>query len=118
MRRLLAEWGHEAICADGLDAAIEAARGARIGLVVSDYQLGPATNGNDAILQLRRRLGAPLPAIIVTGGTRARAADGAREHAIPLLLKPVEPQALEALIVRAAQAEAARREKNDASLPA
>jgi signal transduction histidine kinase/CheY-like chemotaxis protein len=138
MRRLLGEWGYDTLTADGLDAATDVATGAaiaaqgvrRIGLILSDYQIGAQTTGVQAIAALRRRLGVQVPAIIVTGDTSARATDDARANGIPLLLKPVEAQALMALIetiatapttatpALEAQADAGRREKSDASLRA
>ncbi|HUR90835.1 MAG TPA: CHASE domain-containing protein [Ramlibacter sp.] len=117
MRRLLREWGHEAITADGLDAAVEAAASARIGLVITDYQLGPRTTGVDAIDAIRKRIGREVPAIVVTGDTGTRAADHARSKGIPLLLKPVDANALLALVDAAAQADLARS-ASAASLPA
>jgi signal transduction histidine kinase len=99
MRRLLGEWGYDAIAASDIDSAIEAASAARrIGLVISDYQLDTHRSGIDAIIAIRRRLGTDVPAIIVTGDTAADAANDARAHGVPFLLKPVDPAALRALI--------------------
>jgi signal transduction histidine kinase/ActR/RegA family two-component response regulator len=99
MRRLLSEWGYDCVTADGLDAAVEAVSRAReIGLVISDFQLGPRTTGVDAVRALRARLRHDLPAILVTGDTSARAANAAKADGIPLLLKPVDANALLALI--------------------
>jgi signal transduction histidine kinase/ActR/RegA family two-component response regulator len=118
MRRLLGEWGYEAITADGLDAAVEAAsRVRRIGLIVSDYQLATHQSGITAVLALRRWVGEAVPAIIITGDTSARVAADARAQGIPLLLKPVDPAALLALIGEQAQA-FARRSTKDTSVPA
>jgi len=118
LRRLLAEWGYECVTAGGPDEALAAVSSAQdIGLVISDYQLGPNTNGVAAIRSLRSRLRKDVPAIIVTGDTSARAAGDAREHRIPLLLKPVDPAALFDAIAEAAQA-FARRNTNDTSVPA
>jgi signal transduction histidine kinase/CheY-like chemotaxis protein len=118
MRRLLGEWGHEAITASGLHEALEAiSHGHAIGFIVSDYQLDARTTGIAAILALRARLGREVPAIIVTGDTGARAADDARAHGIPLLLKPVDPAALLDAIGEAAQA-FARRNTKETSVPA
>jgi signal transduction histidine kinase/ActR/RegA family two-component response regulator len=117
MRRLLGEWGYECVVADGLDAATEAiARVPRVGLIVSDYQLSARTCGIDAISALRKRLG-PVPALIVTGDTSTAAANDAQAHAIPLLLKPVDPAALRAAIDEALQA-FARRSTRETSVPA
>jgi signal transduction histidine kinase/CheY-like chemotaxis protein len=118
MLRLLGEWGHETIPADGVDAAIEAASLARrIGLILTDYQLDAHRTGVDVILAIRKRLAVQVPAIIVTGDTSAEAANDAGLHGIPLLLKPVDPAALRALIDEAAQA-FARRSTSDTSVPA
>ena len=117
MRRVLGEWGYAAITADGLDAAVEAAAKAPIGLVITDYQLGPRTTGVDAIAAIRQRIGRDVPAIVVTGDTSARAAEHARSQGIPLLLKPVDATALLALVEEAAQADFVRN-TNAASFPA
>jgi signal transduction histidine kinase/ActR/RegA family two-component response regulator len=118
MQRLLGEWEYEVRAADGLDAAVEAAARAHIGLVITDYQLGERTTGVDAIAAIRKRTGRDVPAIIVTGDTSARAADDARRNGIPLLLKPIDASALLSLLDEAAQAERGRRSASDASLPA
>jgi signal transduction histidine kinase/CheY-like chemotaxis protein len=118
MRRLLAEWGHESLAANGLEEALQAVAKTRdVGLILSDYQLATVMSGIDAILAVRRRLGREVPAIIVTGDTRPGAAEDARAHGIPLLLKPIDPAALLAAIDDAAQA-FARRSTNDTSVPA
>lgn len=118
MRRLLGEWGYEAITADGLDAAVEAAsRVRKVGLIISDYRLAAHQSGITAILALRRWVGDAVPAIIVTGDTGARVAADARDHDIPLLLKPVDPATLLALIGELGQA-FARRSTKDTSVPA
>jgi DNA-binding NtrC family response regulator len=71
----------------------------------------------DVILAIRKRLAVQVPAIIVTGDTSAEAANDAGLHGIPLILKPVDPAALRALIDEAAQA-FARRSTSDTSVPA
>jgi CheY-like chemotaxis protein/anti-sigma regulatory factor (Ser/Thr protein kinase) len=118
MRRLLGEWGYEAITADSVDTALEAvARAQGVGLILTDYQLAAHQSGIDAILAVRDYLGPEIPAIIITGDTSAVAAHDARAHGVPMLLKPVDPVALHLLIDKATQA-FARRNTSEASEPA
>jgi two-component system, sensor histidine kinase len=105
LARLLAEWGHLSLHAhntvDALVAANAALREGGISLIVADYQLGNGESGVDVIGEVRRRLGREVPAILMTGDTSTQAAEDARRQGLPLLHKPVDPAALQALIERA-----------------
>jgi len=108
MKRLLLEWGYEALTADSAPAALAAAaqvaRHGPLGLIVADHQLAGDRSGIDAIRAVARQMGEEIPAIIVTGDTSARAAADAKQHGYPLLLKPVDPELLRASIERVAAA--------------
>jgi signal transduction histidine kinase len=102
MVRLLGEWELRAVPAHGIEEALSAASGASasggIGLVLADYELGGRSSGIDAIRAVRERLDRDVPAILITGNASSDAAGQARRQGYPLVLKPVEPAALLALV--------------------
>ena len=67
-------------------------------LLIVDYRLEHGRNGVDAIVELRERFGAALPAIVVTGSTMSSLDKEAQERNFHLLLKPVVPNKLRAMI--------------------
>jgi signal transduction histidine kinase/CheY-like chemotaxis protein len=67
-------------------------------LLMVDYRLPDQRTGIDAIKALRSRFGATLPAILVTGSTMTQHEKEAREHQFHVLLKPVVPTKLRAMI--------------------
>ena len=64
-----------------------------------DYHLDRG-NGLEAILELRRRFGADLPAILITADRSPLVRDEARAREIQVLNKPLKPAALRALIAQ------------------
>ena len=79
--------------------AILEKRNARPEFVLADYNLGPGLNGYQAIAQIRERFG-PVPAAIVTGDSLQLAVPDTK---IPVLIKPLKPEALEALLGRSSE---------------
>lgn len=67
-------------------------------LLIVDYRLEDGLNGVDAINALRARFGAAIPAILVTGSTMTGHEKEAHEHDFHLLIKPVVPNKLRAMI--------------------
>ncbi|TXC67449.1 response regulator [Piscinibacter aquaticus] len=67
-------------------------------LCIVDYRLESGRNGVEAIAALRQRFGARLPAIVVTGSTMSTLDKEAQEKDFHLLLKPVVPNKLRAMI--------------------
>jgi two-component system, sensor histidine kinase len=67
-------------------------------LVLVDYRLEDGHNGIEALLALRRRFGRGVPAIMVTGSTMSRVELEAQEHQFHVLIKPVLPNKLRAMI--------------------
>ncbi len=67
-------------------------------LCIVDYRLEQGRNGVEAIAALRARFGAALPAIVVTGSTMSTLDKEAQEKDFHLLLKPVVPNKLRAMI--------------------
>lgn len=67
-------------------------------LILCDYRLRDGQDGIEAIAFLRRRFGADIPALLITGDTAAETL--ARIHAtgLPLLNKPLQPAKLRAIL--------------------
>jgi signal transduction histidine kinase/CheY-like chemotaxis protein len=100
---LLRDWGAAVDTFDSV-AAVESWAEAVPGdapapdLLIVDYRLEVGKSGIDAILALRRRFAAPLPAIVVTGSTMSGHDAEAHDHDFHLLIKPVVPNKLRAMI--------------------
>ena len=103
---LLQAWGASVLAYDSveqLEAAIAgplAAAGAtRPDLLLVDYRLPQGRTGIDALGLLRRRWPDPAPpAIIITGSTMGGHEQEAEQHNFHLLIKPVLPNKLRAMI--------------------
>jgi signal transduction histidine kinase len=99
---LLKSWGAEPIGFDGVAAclawAAQAGEAERPDLLIVDYRLEGAHTGIDAITALRSRFGAALPAIVVTGSLMSSHEREAQQHDFHLLIKPVVPNKLRAMI--------------------
>jgi len=67
-------------------------------LLIVDYRLEAGQSGIDAIAVLRRRFGDELPAIMVTGSTMTGHDQEAQDKNFHLLIKPVVPNKLRAMI--------------------
>ncbi len=99
MKTLLTAWDAEVIAVTEPEAAIEAiekADGRVTGLLV-DYHLDRG-NGVAAIRDIRRRLGVPIPAILITADRSPHVRAAARDEKIAVLNKPVKPASLRALL--------------------
>jgi len=100
---LLAGWGAAIVSLDSVAAAVAWAEGAgaaqaRPSLVIADYRLEHGTTGVAAIDAVRRRFGSSVPAIVVTGSSMTGHDKEALEHDFHLLIKPVLPNKLRAMI--------------------
>ena len=67
-------------------------------LLIVDYRLEEGRTGVDAIRALRERFGTSVPAILVTGSTMTGHDKEAQAHDFHLLIKPVVPNKLRAMI--------------------
>ncbi len=67
-------------------------------LLIVDYRLERGHTGVEVILAMRERFGAGVPAIMVTGSTMSEHDAEAAEHGFHLLIKPVVPNKLRAMI--------------------
>lgn len=100
---LLKAWGAQVLDFDAV-APLEAwTRGGaelpRPDLLIVDYRLPEARSGLEALALLRQRwAGQRLPAIVITGSTLSGLENEAQAHDFHLLIKPVLPNKLRAMI--------------------
>jgi signal transduction histidine kinase len=97
---LLAGWGASIVALESVAATRAWAERAAAApaLVIADYRLEDGETGVAAIVALRRRFGAAVPAIVVTGSSMTGHEREALEHDFHLLIKPVLPNKLRAMI--------------------
>ncbi len=100
---LLRGWGAEIASFDSVTASAAWAGASdpeqvKPDLLIVDYRLEEGMNGVDAITALRSRFGASVPAILVTGSTMTGHEKDAQLHDFHLLIKPVVPNKLRAMI--------------------
>ncbi len=101
METLLGGWGCQVLKAPDLKTALAVIRKKKIDLsgMLVDYHLDDG-NGIDAIVELRRRLKADLPAILITADRSRKVRDEARLRDVPIMHKPIKPAALRALLAQ------------------
>lgn len=98
---LLKVWGAQVEAFDGCESVAAWLAGPaaeRPDLVLVDYRLRGGATGLDALAAVRRRFGGTLPAIVVTGSSTCGQEAQALAHDCHLLVKPVLPHRLRALI--------------------
>ncbi len=100
---LLKSWGASIVSFDTVAGATawirDCAADAQVpDLLIADYRMENGRTGVDAITAMRERFGAALPAIVVTGSTMTGHDHDAHEHDFHLLIKPVVPNKLRAMI--------------------
>lgn len=98
-RMLLKVEGYEVVTAGSLaeaNEAVEANPG--IGLLVTDYHLGSDDTGVQVISSVRSRLGARLPAILITGDTSSAMRDLQCDGSLRTASKPINPDELLGLL--------------------
>jgi CheY-like chemotaxis protein len=101
MQTLLERWHckpHSARALSNLLAVVDAG-GGHPDIILADYHLDEGANGLDAVRALRAKAGAHIPAIIITADRSPAVADAVRELGCELLLKPVKPAELRALML-------------------
>ncbi|MEZ5829768.1 MAG: NahK/ErcS family hybrid sensor histidine kinase/response regulator [Dongiaceae bacterium] len=108
MAALLGSWGCETVLgetAQEIRGAVKAA-GRLPDLLLIDLHLGSGENGFSIISNLRQHWGVELPAALITASRDPAIIAIARSQRVDVLLKPVKPAQLRALIAqRAASAE-------------
>jgi signal transduction histidine kinase len=101
---LLKSWGADVMAFDTFAAAADwaGAAGARAivkpDLLIVDFRLESGHTGLEVIQAMRRAFGGALPAVIVTGSLMSNQEGEAHAHDFHLLLKPVVPTKLRAMI--------------------
>jgi Na+/proline symporter/signal transduction histidine kinase/ActR/RegA family two-component response regulator len=101
MEKLLGGWGCRVLTAADLAEALAAIDSSGLepdGLLV-DYHLDGG-NGVAAIAALRRRLGHPVPAILITADRSVHVREEAQAEGVHVLHKPLKPASLRALITQ------------------
>ncbi|HEY1393653.1 MAG TPA: ATP-binding protein [Methylibium sp.] len=99
---LLKGWGASVVSFDTVEATrgwaeLQDASLIKPDLMLVDYRLPGGSTGIDAITVLRQRFG-PVPAIMITGSTMTGHEDDAQRHDFHVLIKPVVPNKLRAMI--------------------
>ncbi|MEP7298332.1 MAG: ATP-binding protein [Burkholderiales bacterium] len=100
---LLKGWGASIAAFDSVAESTAWAQASDLALVkpdllIVDYRLEEGRTGVDAIRALRERFGNGVPAILVTGSTMTGHDKEAQAHDFHLLIKPVVPNKLRAMI--------------------
>lgn len=100
---LLRGWGARVVSFETVLSARTWATGAepdtqKPDLLIVDYRLEEGRTGLEAIQAMRARFGAEVPAIMVTGSTMSGPEAEAERHNFHLLVKPVVPNKLRAMI--------------------
>lgn len=100
MATLLGGWGCRIIASASADEALSALaeEGRSPDLLVVDYHLGAGQDGLTAIQRLRAEWGSEIAAALITADRDPTLRARAREQRVDLLLKPVKPAALRALL--------------------
>lgn len=108
--QLLLGWGCEVTAAASSAEALARLED-RPHVLIADYRLGAGEDGMSAIDALRRRFGADLPAVVITGDASPEVFAAALARRLPVLTKPVRAArlraALTSLAARPRTAEAA-----------
>ncbi|WP_436642545.1 hybrid sensor histidine kinase/response regulator [Microbaculum sp. FT89] len=101
MVALLSGWGCKVLCAPSAKAAARTLRRNKVvpDVLLVDYHLDGG-NGIDAVVDLRWKLAAKLPAILITADRSPSVRDEARSKDIPVLYKPLKAAALRALLAQ------------------
>jgi signal transduction histidine kinase len=98
---LLKSWGAGVLSFESAQSAkawSDGSADARPDLLIVDYRLEDGSTGVDVIEHLRMRFGRTLPAMVVTGSLMSGHEKEAHDHEFHLLLKPVVPNKLRAMI--------------------
>ena len=101
MVALFDAWGATVVTAGNAASAVAALDDRGVDLIVADLRLSDDASGVDAVRRLRRALGRPTPALIVSGDLGEEAHREAHGAGLPLLAKPLVADALALAVKRA-----------------
>ena len=96
MQALFAAWGARVVGAASGEAMLTALGEieAYPDLLIADYRLGQDELGTEVVARLRRELGLPIPALVISGDSSATTLERLRCCGVDFLLKPVLPEEL------------------------
>lgn len=109
MGGILRSWGCRVLVTDSEEAVLPRIAAHRPDLIIADYRLADGHTGIQAIKRLRERLGAAIPAFLISGDTAPERLRDASEQGFQLLHKPVAPMRLRAMLNRLLKAREATR---------
>lgn len=100
MKVLLGSWGAEVMAsADGDDIVARVHEAGRLpDVIIADYRLAGNRVGTEVIARLHQELDPAIPAIMVTGSSTPERSEEAARSGYHLMIKPVIPEKLRALI--------------------
>lgn len=100
MQTLLERWECEVLATRSLAGLASAdADNFHPHIILADYHLDEGANGVDVVRALRSKAGIAIPAIVITADRAPAVTDAARSIGCELLLKPVKPAELRALML-------------------
>jgi signal transduction histidine kinase len=103
MAAMLGGWGCRVTgVRDCAGALAEIANGLRPDLILADYHLDHGATGDDAVRAIRTKLGANVPAIVITADRMPELREELVAAGFDYLTKPVKPAQLRALLSRPA----------------
>ncbi|WP_422843445.1 hybrid sensor histidine kinase/response regulator [Acidovorax sp. M2(2025)] len=100
MRSLLQSWGCQCITAESGAQALDCLEDLTPDLIITDFRLRHEETGKQVLQALRAYLGAPVPAIIMTGDTSPQRLRDAQSTSALLLHKPVSTSQLHSAMVQ------------------
>ncbi len=101
MRILLRKWDCEVLLAVDAESLLEELMSAEYSapdIIISDFRLPGDCDGIDTVIEVRRKFGRDIPAIIVTGDTGAGTIKKVDQAGCSVLFKPVTGKALRTAI--------------------
>jgi len=100
MKALLSGWGCEVVTGHNAEAVLESLGevGRYPDLLIVDYRLEGGLTGVQVIQRLRGELDVDIPALLVTGSASGERALEAEQYGYHLLMKPVMPDDLRAMV--------------------
>jgi signal transduction histidine kinase/CheY-like chemotaxis protein len=96
MQALFAAWGAQVVGAASGEAMLTALGEVETypDLLIADYRLAHDELGTEVVARLRRELGLPIPALLISGDSSAVTLERLRSCGVDFLLKPVLPEEL------------------------
>jgi CheY-like chemotaxis protein len=105
MRGLLEQWGCRVRTAQSAQEVLEGMDGAAPDLIICDGHLEDGETGIAALARLRGKLGANIPAFLISGDISPERLNEAKASGHHLLHKPVTPMALRSMMMRLVRAQ-------------